>query len=163
MKVSETSLKLKRMLNSDNNQVRQKLAMLILIREGEDYIKRYHPTKVDDENIKYSKRYLAEKVGVSGTTILAWKRKYEEGGLGYLLEEKIQHLKITEIVEERTLRYMRYNPHRLSFTEIYKKVKEEFPEVQYSTLIKHIKANCKTLYELFLKEKKESKKVNLKR
>lgn len=153
MKILESYLSLKRLQNkSDNKEVRQKLEMLILHTKNNHYSKRHLKQVIE---IDYSKRVLAEKVGVSGTTILAWKEKYQKGGLSYLLAKKIQDLKISQKVEERTLQYMLRNPTHLSFTKIYERVKEEFPEVQYSNLIKHIKNNHKPTYAIFEKEKKE--------
>lgn len=147
MEVIETVFALKRRLPKSNSkedeQKRLKLDMLICIREIQDGVKRNPPNRTEGDSRKRlpgSKRFLAEKLGVSASQIVAWKKKYSEGGLGNLLAKRSQVPKISIAAESRTIQYLINNPLRLSFAKIHRRVQEEFPEVKYSNLIKHIKS-----------------------
>ena len=140
MTVIETALSLKRKLNKANINERQKLQMLLELIKNKDA----------------GKRHLAAEVGIGGTTILTWKRKYQTGGLDHLLAERTLVPKVNQEIENMTINLMAYSPYP-SFSKIHMAVQEKYIEIGYSTLIKHIKTHQKDFFKRYVESRAQER------
>jgi transposase len=126
--VSESVPALKKLLASQSVTICNRLRMLILIKNNEG------------EN--FSKTKLGELLGVSSSSIQIWRKMYEDGGLGLLLEDKRIGFKPSLISREEHKQIeakLNYPTNGLrGYVELRAWISQEFgKDIAYNTLLKY--------------------------
>lgn len=126
--VLEDLVQLKRELKSSSNKIRPRIMMLIVMKKSKTMLTKYE---------------LAEKVGVSHTSITIWRKTYSTSGLPSLLKHN-QGGKRREVITATThkaieKRITSNDNGFSSYKELQEWVDEHYiPGIKYITLLKYV-------------------------
>jgi transposase len=130
--VEESVTVLKKLLANQSATICNRLRMLILIKSN------------DSEH--FSKTRLGELLGVSSSSVQIWRKLYEDGGIGLLLEDRRTGFKPSLISREEheQIEMKLNNPTNglRGYVELQDWIRVEFgKEVKYNTLLKYCGRN----------------------
>jgi len=130
--VKESVSELKKLLSNRSVTLSNRIRMLILIK--------------NNEGQSLSKQALGKLLGVSSSSIQIWRKMYEKGGLGHLLEDKRIGFKPSLISQEEheEIEHKLNDPTNglRGYVELQEWIRNEFGKtIKYNTLLKYCGRN----------------------